>query len=48
MSNSQAAIEALNKLLGETRAELERSTEERERLTLELYCKYLEARLARL
>jgi hypothetical protein len=48
MSNCEAEIDALAKLLSEARAELARANEARERRTLELYCDYLEARLTRL
>ena len=48
MSNCDTEIEALSKLLSDANAELESATDERERHALEVYCEYLEARLARL
>jgi hypothetical protein len=48
LSDRGGEIEALNNLLCEARADLERATDEDERRTLVRYCAYLEARLARL
>ncbi len=44
----EAEIEAISKLLADTRTELEQALAESERRALELYCEYLEARIARL
>jgi hypothetical protein len=48
LPNHEDEIEALGAILRDTRTELERSTEERERTVLGLYCQYLEARVTRL